>query len=75
MEEAEANGASFDDTYIARIAGIVAELTARADGAPGDIETFFSELLRRPVQLQETPPTWFEKKANAVRRSWSQPAT
>ena len=61
-EEAEANGASFDDTYIARIAGIVAELTTRTDGNPSEIETFFCELLERPVQLQDTIPTWFEKK-------------
>ncbi len=62
--EAEAAGATVDDTYIARIPDIVAELTAPSDGAPSDLEKFFSELIGREVRLRETTPTYFEKKGS-----------
>ncbi|MFQ5635259.1 MAG: hypothetical protein ACE5G3_08005 [Gammaproteobacteria bacterium] len=60
--EAEAAGASVDDIYVARIAGIVDELTARASDEPSVLDRFFSELMGRPVRLSETTPTYFEKK-------------
>jgi hypothetical protein len=61
-QEAEAAGESVDGIYISRIAGIVAELTARTDGTPSDLDRFLSELMDEPVRLRETTPTWFEKK-------------
>lgn len=63
-EEADAAGATIDDTYVARIAGIVADLTERADGAASDLDRFFSELMGRPVTLALTTPTYFEKKGD-----------
>lgn len=60
--EAEASGATVDDAYVARIAGIVDQLTARPEENPSDLERFFTELMERPVRLTETTPTYFEKK-------------
>lgn len=62
--EAEAAGATVDDTYVARIADIVAELTTQTDDSPSDLEKYFSELIGRDVRLLETTPTYFEKKGN-----------
>lgn len=62
--EAEAAGATVDDTYVARISDIVAELTAQTDDTPSDLEKFFSELIGRDVRLRQTTPTYFEKKGN-----------
>ena len=60
--EADSAGASVDDTWVARIAGIVSELTARVHGEPSDMDRFFSELMGQPVQLTEMTPTYFEEK-------------
>jgi hypothetical protein len=60
--EAAAVGATVDDTYVARIAGIVAELTARCDDEPSELDRIFSDLLGGTVRLTGTTPTYFEKK-------------
>ena len=60
--EAESAGASIDDTYVARVADIVGELTARPNEEASDLDRFFSELMGLPVRLTETIPTYFEKK-------------
>ena len=60
--EAAAAGNSLDDTYVSRIAGIVAELTERPGDTPSDLDRFFSELIGEEVTLRETTPTYFEKK-------------
>lgn len=60
--EAESAGATVDDTYVARIADIVDELTTRPNEQPSDLDRFFSELMGLPVRLTETVPTYFEKK-------------
>jgi hypothetical protein len=62
--EAEAAGATVDDTYVGRIADIVEELTARTHSTPSDLDKYFSELIGRDVRLLETTPTYFEKKGN-----------
>lgn len=62
--EAAAAGASVDDTYIGRIAAIVGDLTAAPDGAPSDLDRYFSELMGREVRVTQPVPTWFEKKGD-----------
>jgi hypothetical protein len=62
--EAATAGASVDDTYVGRIASIVGDLSATADGAPSDLDRYFSELMDREVRVKQPVPTWFEKKGN-----------
>lgn len=60
--EAEAAGASIDDTYVDRIAELVGELATAAGGAPSDLDRYFSELMGCEVRVTRPVPTWFEKK-------------
>jgi hypothetical protein len=62
--DAAAAGASVDDTYIGRVAAFVGELSATANGAPSDLDRYFSELMDREVRVTQPVPTWFEKKGN-----------